>query len=78
MKQIIATLILLLLSSCAMHNENRSERFLSLEGEKLETDPEMSLLEIVYANDSLLVATLISPDCQLAAIPIGGGSEIRA
>ena len=77
MKQIIATLILLLLSSCAMRNEDRSERFLSLQGEKLETDPEMSLFEIVYANDSLLVATLISPDCQLAAIPIGGGSETR-
>lgn len=77
MKQIIATLILLLLSSCAMRNEDRSERFLSLQGEKLETDPEMSLFEIVYANDSLIVATLISPDCQLAAIPIGGRSETR-
>ena len=31
MKQIIATLILLLLSSCAMRNEDRSERFLSLQ-----------------------------------------------
>lgn len=77
MKQIIAALILLLLSSCAMQHEDRSERFVSLNGEKLETDSEMSLLEIVYADDSLIVATLISPDCQLAAIPIGGGSETR-
>lgn len=72
MKQIIAALILLLLPSCAMQHEDRSERFVSLKGEKLETDSEMSLLEIVYADDSLIVATLISPDCQLAAIPIGG------
>ncbi len=73
MRQSLFLLVLLILSSCSANREERTSLIIDLKGEKVEIASDASLFEIVYVDDSLLIASVLSPAYKLVSYRINGG-----
>lgn len=68
-------LILLILSSCVSNPGERTGKTVVLRGERVAIDSDVSLFEIVYVDDSLLIASVLSPSYKLASYRIGSNGK---
>ncbi|MCM1502605.1 MAG: hypothetical protein NC115_08090 [Bacteroidales bacterium] len=71
------TLMALFLTSCKSADEDRNNVFVYLSGERMEICEDAPVFEIVYANDTSLVASLLSNENRLGIYHIGGQGKFH-
>lgn len=71
MRPFLFIVIVLVLFSCTSRHKERTDDCVEMKGMKVEIGDDASLFEIVYADDSLLVASVLSPTHLLESYDIG-------
>ena len=74
MRSFLLIVIAFFLFSCASGHKEKTDACVEMKGEKIEIGDDASLLEIVYADDSQLVASVLSPTHMLESYDIGKNS----